>query len=96
MRNFGWSPIARALAGAADVVILGLSRRGESCTRQAMDFIGISLGIRALTNPDLPQLIGTLVSPTIKLHREIELDAPSEEVGLFWSCIENDPWFSHL
>ncbi len=88
-----WSPKARIAAGAAGVAALVVGQRYKGITRQLASFAGISLGLRALLNRDLTQVVGTLLSPTIRLTREIIIDAPVDEVVEFWSNLENYPRF---
>ena len=51
--------------------------------------LALSLGIRAATNSDITQLIGVLLSPTIRLRRTIIVHAPIHEVYAFWTHFEN-------
>ncbi len=88
-----WSPKARMVAGTAGLTILVLAQRAKGAVRQIASFAGISLTLRALINEDLTQVIGTLLSPTIRLNREIVIDAPVDEVIAFLTKVENLPRF---
>lgn len=88
-----WSPKARIAAVAGGVAAIIAGQRIKGIGRQLANFAGISLGLRALLNKDLTQVVGTLLSPTIRLNREIIVDAPTEVVISFWSKIENYPRF---
>lgn len=88
-----WSPKARVSAGVTGVVILVLGQRTKGLLRQLASFAGLGLVLRSLTNKDLTQIIGTLLSPTIRLSREIVIEASPNEIASFWSKIENYPRF---
>lgn len=88
-----WSRKARIVAGAVAIAVLVVGQRTKGVARQLASFAGMSLGLRALLNKDLTQVIGTLLSPTIRLSREIIVNAPGDEVVMFWSKIENYPRF---
>lgn len=88
-----WSPQARIVAGAAGLILLALGQRTKGGLRQLSSFVGFSLSFRALLNKDLTQVIGTVLSPTIHLTREIIVDAPTDEILSFWNCLENYPKF---
>lgn len=88
-----WSPQARIAAGTAGLILLALGRPTKGVLRQFSSFVGISLCLRALLNRDLTQVIGTLLSPTISLAREITVNAPMDEIISFWSDFENYPKF---
>jgi uncharacterized membrane protein len=88
-----WSPKARVVAGLAGVAALIVGQRTKGVVRQLAWFTGISLGLRAWLNKDLTQVIGTLLSPSVRLNAEIIVDAPPSEVASFWSRVENYPRF---
>jgi len=88
-----WTPQTRVAVGASGLLILILGQRIHGTGRRIAAFLGISLGLRALFNKDLTQVIGTILSPTIRLNCEILVDAPPEEISLFWTKTENYPKF---
>lgn len=88
-----WSPQARIAAGIAGMAAFMVSQRMKGITRQITRFAGIVLGMRAFINKDLTQVIGTFLSPTIRLNREMVIHAPTDEIVRFWSRLENYPRF---
>jgi uncharacterized membrane protein len=93
-----WSPTMRLFAsvGGLGLAAWGLSRRGAA--GMATGFVGLTLGLRGLTNLPLRRLVGVGAGRlAISFHKDITVMAPVDEVFAFWSAMENFPRFmSHV
>ncbi|WIG99220.1 SRPBCC family protein [Myxococcus sp. SDU36] len=89
-----WSPTERLFGalGGLTLTAWGLGRRGLSGTLAALG--GVVLGTRAFTNLGLRRLTGMGAGRrAITLHKDINVNAPVEEVFAFWREMQNFPRF---
>jgi uncharacterized membrane protein len=93
-----WAPAPRLLAGSAGAVLFlrGLGRRG--LTGFATAGAGLALLLRAATNLELKRLTGFGAGRrAVEIRKDVNVDAPVDEVFGFWSNVDNIPRFmSHV
>jgi uncharacterized membrane protein/osmotically-inducible protein OsmY len=87
-----WSPAARLLAGALGAGLMLRSAGEEGLWPTLIGAAGGGLLLRAVTNSDLPSLVG-LGERGIAVEKVIKVDAPVEEVFGFWTDYQNFPRF---
>ena len=89
-----WSPSMRLLSGVGGgtLALYGTMRKGFLGT--LMQFAGLGLAARGVTNLDLKSLIGMgKRKDAILVNKAININAPVEELYRFWSNFENFPRF---
>ncbi len=77
--------------GAFILTILGIGLKPR--LRNIFGLFGLLTGIRVLANRDITHMVGSVVTPTLRLRRRITVCAPIDEVFEFWSRVENYPKF---
>lgn len=94
-----WAPAPRLFAGTlgAALAIRGLSSK-SALLRAGLTGAGTALFLRALTNLPVRRLTGIGAGRrAVELRKDINVDAPVEEVFAFWDDPENFPRFmSHV
>jgi uncharacterized membrane protein len=88
-----WSPTARLIAGTAGGALAFYALRGRNPLRTPIAAAGLSLFTRALTNIELPRLVGVGRKPGIEVQKVINIAAPVERVFEFWNRHEDFPLF---
>jgi uncharacterized membrane protein len=88
-----WSPTARLIAGTAGGALAFYAVRRRKMLSTPIAVAGLSLLTRALTNIELPRLVGVGRKPGIEIHKIINIAAPVEQVFEFWSRHEDFPRF---
>jgi uncharacterized membrane protein len=89
-----WSPTARFATGLGGLLltVYGMSRRG--ITGSLVSLGGLALAARGVTNIEFKRLIGVGSGRrAIDLQKDININAPVEEVFRFWDNYENLPKF---
>lgn len=91
-----WSPALRLLAGSVGSSLM-VGRRGGLLS-PLVTLGGAGLFLRAVTNMPIRRLVGVGAGRrAIDLHKNLTINAPSDEVFDYWSNFENFPKFmSHL
>ncbi|MHB8876887.1 MAG: SRPBCC family protein [Myxococcaceae bacterium] len=93
-----WAPGPRFLAGAFGLGLAGLGLRRRGALGSLAGLAGAGLFLRSMTNLPLRRMFGVTAEPqTIALVKQLEVDAPVEQVFAFWRQLENLPSFlSHV
>jgi uncharacterized membrane protein len=87
-----WSPAARLATGAAGAALMISATRAGAGMSPLLALSGGALLARAVTNLDLPSLVG-LGRRGITVQKTISVDAPVETVFAFWTNFQNFPRF---
>jgi uncharacterized membrane protein len=91
-----WSPAARLVAGSVGAGLLAASFRARAGACALLGVTGGALLTRAATNTSLAGLLGLAdTSRGIVVQKTIHVDAPVEEVFVFWTDYQNFPRFMH-
>jgi uncharacterized membrane protein len=88
-----WSPTARLIAGTAGGALAFYAVRRQPPLSTPIAAAGLSLLTRALTNIELPRLVGVGRKPGIEVQKVINIAAPVEQVFEFWRRHEDFPLF---
>jgi len=92
-----WSPTTRTVAATTGgaLALYSLGRGGPVGAAAAL--AGAALLTRSATNMEFGRLFGTQGRRGLDVHKTINVNAPLDQVYLFWSNVENFPRFmSHV
>jgi uncharacterized membrane protein len=91
-----WSPAARLAVGTVGAGLLAASWRARAGMCALLGVTGGALLARAATNQSLGAMLGMAdAARGIVVQKTINVDAPVEEVFVFWTDYQNFPRFMH-
>jgi uncharacterized membrane protein len=89
-----WAPTWRVLMGTLGTALAGWGLRQRGLVHTAAGITGVGLVLRSLTNLPIKRLIGVGAGArAIDIRKDINVNAPVEEVFAYFSQFENFPKF---
>jgi uncharacterized membrane protein len=84
---------SRLLLGISGISLAGYGLIKRDLAGFLLFGIGAGAAIRAITNIDTSRLFALVLHPTVRVHRQVRLNAPLEVVFQFWNNFSNFPRF---